>query len=646
MFHRFTIGCLLIGLLATMCLGSYYDDDGDVDVDITAYYQPVQVDLRPIKWDNFKCSYGKHHTQPNDELGKALLQIAKDQYLSGYSDNSTYNTELTLDQSEGFAHPLKNYIHQFYEHPRNFELALGVAGEIYSEYAILYGGTTDRFAYEKLIAGYPLSDANGEIYSFILCKCTWELRGITKRGLAFATAQQYAYPSCSSSKKSYCNAKRGYNYDGFWEEECVDYPLSSFCGNEVIVIFGGTDGVFYSNKVIFYNPLNGSIANVPTNYSGVICDDIKLAGHASFISGDSLYVIGGLNQVAGVVAPKFSNNIYRFNLITLTWSVLTNATSSVLPALAFHTANQYGSSFNPTTAYIYGGLTSEGLINNNVYSLSIFPNNNSYIITTQAAPVGQVRLGTFGQAVQINGDNLFVYGGARFDTNILQYPFPTAGGAVSAQHVYTPTPEFWRYNIPTNTWVNLTQIHPFLGRNVGSVLLEYNDELLFFGGFKGVERINTGVFRLSVFNPTYIVKPCCAPGYEGEHCEKPICKNNCGGSLIGKCIAPDTCQCFDGFFGDSCERHACSIQFNQDLVALNDILFYPKASKNILDKIDQILLRLRFFRKNLRPWKSNSLTIKYEVIAPTLYQFDINNLDKFFNELQDEVKYYSRLDSY
>jgi len=210
-------------------------------------------------------------------------------------------------------------------------------------------------------------------------------------------------------------------------------------------------------------------------------------------------------------------------------------------------------------------------------------------------------------------------------------------------HEFQPSAELWRYNIATNTWVNLTQIHPYLGTNVGPVLLEYNDELLIFGGVSANFTVNTGVFRISVNNPTYVTRPCCAPGYEGKNCDIPLCSHNCGGPLIGTCIAPDTCQCFGGFIGSSCDGHVCSGQFDQDLVALNDVLFYPKASTNILNKIDQILLRLRFLKKNLRPWKSNSLLTKYASIAETMYDFNTQSLDLFFNELQQEMQSFLNL---
>lgn len=464
-------------------------------------------------------------------------------------------------------------------------------------------------------------------------KLGWELRGIARSGYAFLTAQHYSFPACESTKKFHCeNAKR--NFGNNVNTQCPEYPASSYCGNEVIVLFGGTNGTHFSNKVTFYNPNTGSMGSITALYDGVTPQELRLAGHSSFISGDSLYVVGGLRQVVGLKAPQISNSIYRFNLNTLTWSVVAAAADSI-PAVAFHTSSQYGG-FSPISIYLFGGMGNNGILNTNMYKVDINPEGNNYTLQILPAPVGPARPATFSHAAQINADNIYYYGGAIINTELAG--FVSSNGVPNVlDHSFTPFAELWRYNIATNTWLNLTQIHPYLGETVGPVMLEYNDELYIYGGLGSSFNVSTGVFRISVNNPTYVTRPCCSPGYKGKRCNIPVCSSNCGGPLIGKCVAPETCECFNGFTGKNCEYHLCSETFNQDLIALNDVLFYPKASQNLLNKIDQILQRLIFLKKNLRPWRSNALITKFETIARTMHDFQTQNLDKFFAELESEV---------
>uniref|UniRef100_A0A0N4ZA36 Delta-like protein n=1 Tax=Parastrongyloides trichosuri TaxID=131310 RepID=A0A0N4ZA36_PARTI len=44
----------------------------------------------------------------------------------------------------------------------------------------------------------------------------------------------------------------------------------------------------------------------------------------------------------------------------------------------------------------------------------------------------------------------------------------------------------------------------------------------------------------------------CKEGWIGKRCDQPVCKNGCSSS--GKCVAPDTCDCFNGYSGKNCEQ--------------------------------------------------------------------------------------------
>merc|ERR1711871_1788221 len=49
----------------------------------------------------------------------------------------------------------------------------------------------------------------------------------------------------------------------------------------------------------------------------------------------------------------------------------------------------------------------------------------------------------------------------------------------------------------------------------------------------------------------------CNPGWKGEDCSAPACKNDCGGPKRGVCVKSGQCYCMSGWEGPSCLSRSC-----------------------------------------------------------------------------------------
>ncbi len=83
----------------------------------------------------------------------------------------------------------------------------------------------------------------------------------------------------------------------------------------------------------------------------------------------------------------------------------------------------------------------------------------------------------------------------------------------------------------------------------------------------------------------------CEPGFSGApQCTAPVCAHNCWG--VGRCIAPDLCECSHGFTGALCSQQLCTT-CGLGLLPLNQPIYWPRARAKALTCIDSLSATIR-----------------------------------------------------
>ena len=446
--------------------------------------------------------------------------------------------------------------------------------------------------------------------------------------------------------------------DPFYANITANITYLNDCGEDLFVIIGGTDGVNFSNNVYYYVPSTGStgIAGSANLYNGIDPDLLRIAGHTGIIVSKYIIMVGGFQKSLGAAYPSFSQSIFMFDLNEQIWvqvNTKSTPTSLDLPLLAFassvgYCSSRFGSQCQNNTdveaeIWIYGGINSDGTVNGNLYVLHVnfvtFTYNVILVEDSSTIPLTP----TFGAAYSNDGDYIYYYGGASLPTNTSLFPLSTGGVAVIGQD-FVPLLEFWTYNIPLGTWENRTQIHPSILTRLGPIIVVYNDFAFFFGGEFADFTISSGVYSVSLIDMSVSTfGGCCSPGYTGYDCSNPICQTSCGGPNMGKCVAPNQCQCINGFTGPDCSVHPCQSSYGVDLFTLLPSVFYPAAAKNTQDKIKQLLQRFQFLQSNLRDPENRMLRVPYQVGAQTTYNFNTGPLSQISNDVANQIKELTKL---
>jgi len=585
---------------------------------------------------------------PSSALGVQILEnIEAEREAHHLNGTHASYPDLSIEEIEGTQLPgydPNNFSHYM---PVNTSLGIGIAATVFKDRSWLIGGTIDTYAYEKLIAGVEIKQVLDEVYSFEFEGCRWRIEKHVPHAnnLAFSTAVHYSHPACVNVTSN--------NTD----------PTSAFidfCEKEVLVIFGGTNGTSTRNSVWYYD-VNAKEYTIMTKRDPTLYDpnELRLAGHTAIVWSHYMIVVGGLQfQYGQNIRPIFSNKIWIYDFETQEW-LPSSFEGTELPAIAFHSTNLVSHSNGSFTMYVIGGLLDDGTINENIYTLQVnFTGNvttymneckeNITIVlpTVKFNELPQTdcpRNGTFGHKSVVFGDDIFVFGGARYNDASTKFPIPLPNQQTVVDPTYKVSGELWRYDIPSGLWYNITECNPWILPKFGLVLLEYDQKLQFFAGVNENYNISTGVHSLNLASGRYEFVPCCAPGYTGKRCETPICSCGCGGENVGKCVAPDTCECYNGFFGEGCTQHVCDDKYGYNLVSLNSVVFYPTAVNNLRNKVKQTLQKLEYIKDNLPQWDSAFVDLDLKPVAKALFDFNEQEVDNFMSKTNNLLKQINHL---
>lgn len=145
-----------------------------------------------------------------------------------------------------------------------------------------------------------------------------------------------------------------------------------------------------------------------------------------------------------------------------------------------------------------------------------------------------------------------------------------AGGAV-AQLVQ-------RFSLSSRTWT--VQGQASARAYAASAYSPAQGILWLFGGLNSTGGVATTVLAVGPQPSWTATVAGCEPGYTGSpQCSVPVCRDNCWG--VGRCIAPDLCECLHGFTGPLCSQQQCTT-CGLGLLPLNQPIYWPRARAKAL----------------------------------------------------------------
>lgn len=93
----------------------------------------------------------------------------------------------------------------------------------------------------------------------------------------------------------------------------------------------------------------------------------------------------------------------------------------------------------------------------------------------------------------------------------------------------------------------------------------------------------------------------CEKGYTGVNCEMPLCQHQCWN--LGRCIAPDLCECLDGFTGPLCGEQRCTT-CEVNLASINQQILWTRAQHRAFQCMSQIEALIAQIRSQLPPFSA------------------------------------------
>lgn len=341
---------------------------------------------------------------------------------------------------------------------------------------------------------------------------------------------------------------------------------ADFVGGDTLLVFGGSDGTRYLNDLQAYSiPMNlwttvGVTGNVPS----------ARAGHASITHNGDLWIFGGITT-----GRVLLNDVWRFSFGSSSWTRVSALGTAPSPRYLHHafqgpTDNQvclFGGSDTPNDSLVFSNSASNSVFcfdtsssqwNTPIASPGSIPSAFAYLPYQDSATGFSVVGGIAGSAVSSTAYS-FTYNGATWTTQALSSPVAYASGE----------------EVQGYAW--------------------------HFGGLRAPGVLQTKIAALGPAGIWNQVNVGCEPGYTGLNCTEPVCRNNCWN--LGRCVAPDLCECIEGFTGPLCEQQICT-QCGINLLSLNQEIYWPRAKQKAQKCISQLESLIVQILKLLPPFPS------------------------------------------
>lgn len=144
-----------------------------------------------------------------------------------------------------------------------------------------------------------------------------------------------------------------------------------------------------------------------------------------------------------------------------------------------------------------------------------------------------------------------------------------------------------------------------------------------FGGLQGPALFSTQVWALQLSPSFASLQRGCEPGYSAPPaCNVPVCQGDCWG--VGRCIAPDLCECLNGFTGPLCQQQLCST-CSVNLLSLNVPIYFPRAAQKALRCIQTLRTLIASIRASLPVFPE---TCAQTFQLPSPYPFNLTAISK------------------
>lgn len=336
------------------------------------------------------------------------------------------------------------------------------------------------------------------------------------------------------------------------------YHSLDFVGGDSLLAFGGSDGTNYLNDLLIYSIATNLWSSVGLTNS----PPTPRAGHASFILNDDLWIFGGITT-----SRVLLNDVWRFSRSSSTWTQVSVSGNGPPPRYLHHAFQGtdtnviclFGGSDSPNDALVFSNSAS-----NSVYCMDTATSQWRAPLTSP----GNIPSSFAYVPFQESSSGFSVIGGV-------------AGSAVSANA--------YSFNYASSSWTTTTLATPVAYASGQAV----QGFLWHFGGLQQSGELQTRVMAIGPEGVWGQVSVGCEPGYTGANCTVPLCRNNCWN--LGRCIAPDLCECIEGFTGALCEQQTCTTcGINQ--LSLNQEIYWPRAkqkAERCIERLTNIILQIQ-----------------------------------------------------
>jgi N-acetylneuraminic acid mutarotase len=232
---------------------------------------------------------------------------------------------------------------------------------------------------------------------------------------------------------------------------------TAIADDNLIYVFGGTDGVSRNNDIWAFDPHTSAWRSLPTTGA----KPAARSGTQAVIQGSKIYIFGGYTKKDG----DFFNDVHSFDTTTSTWTELVPTTQENIPlARTDHSLTLYGNSL-----YVFGGYDGSHRFNDlRQFSLS---SNTWRNLASDTSPES-----CFGHTAVECKDKMIVFGG---------------------WNGHDTLNEVWSFSFLTNRWSRVITTGFIPPRYRHSAILVGNSMFVFGGVNKDQQRFND-VFELNV----------------------------------------------------------------------------------------------------------------------------------------------------